>query len=150
MVICKNCGEEMPDMAKYCRNCGCELEDENPTVKVCPHCGCELPDDDKFCHQCGIPVKVDEENVPARVIRNKSPFLAAVLSFFIIGLGQVYLGLVKKGIMLFILAIIAGILTTVIIGWILWFVIWIYAVYDAITSANKINDGIEVKDSLFK
>ena len=25
-----------------------------------------------------------------------------------------------------------------------------YAVYDAITSANKINDGIEVKDSLFK
>ena len=151
MVTCKKCGEEMPDEAKFCKNCGSELEQtQEANTKFCPHCGGELPGDDNFCPECGKSLSGEIESVQTPTVRkNKSPFLAAILSFFIIGLGQVYLGLVKKGILLFVLAIIAGILTLVIIGWLLWFVIWIYAIYDAITSANKINDGIEVEDSLF-
>lgn len=79
---------------------------------------------------------------------NKSAGLAAVLSFLIVGLGQVYLGLIKKGIILFILAIVAGILMSVVVGWILWLIVWGYAVYDAYNSAQKINEGLEVNDTL--
>lgn len=64
------------------------------------------------------------------------------------GLGQVYLGLTKNGIILFVLAIVSGILTIIFLGFILWLLVWIYARYDVYNSANKINNGIEVEDTL--
>ena len=78
----------------------------------------------------------------------KSPVLAAILSFFIIGLGQLYIGLTKKGILQFIAAIVCGILGLIIIGWILWLIVWLYAIYDAYNSANKMNRGVGVKDTI--
>lgn len=58
---------------------------------------------------------------------NKSPFLAAVLSLLIVGVGQCYNGQWGKGIVFFILAI--G-LWTVLLGWIfnLWSIIDAYSV----------------------
>ena len=78
----------------------------------------------------------------------KSPALAAILSFLIVGLGQIYLGLTKKGILLFIGAVISGFLMLIIIGWITWLIVWGYAIYDAYNSANKINMGIHVNDTI--
>jgi TM2 domain-containing membrane protein YozV len=79
---------------------------------------------------------------------NKSPILGAILSFLIIGLGQVYLGLTKKGIILFVLAIVSGFLMLLFVGYILWLLVWLYAIYDGYNSANKMNNGIAVEDTL--
>ncbi|MEW6226500.1 MAG: hypothetical protein AB1700_00165 [Bacillota bacterium] len=71
----------------------------------------------------------------------KNPGLAAVLSFFFAGLGQIYNGQIGKGIGLIIAELISGLLCTVIVGFLLLPVVWIYAIYDAYKTAEKINAG---------
>ena len=58
--------------------------------------------------------------------------LAAVLSFFIPGLGQAVAGDVKKGAIFFIGAIVIWIIATMIFRtWVVWLIDVIYAVYAA-------------------
>ncbi|NHM28941.1 hypothetical protein G7K71_18630 [Desulfofundulus sp. TPOSR] len=72
---------------------------------------------------------------------HKNPGLAAVLSFLVCGLGQIYNGQVGKGIALFVAAGITGLLCAVVIGFILLPVVWIYGIYDAYRTAEIINKG---------
>lgn len=69
----------------------------------------------------------------------KNPGLAAVLSFLVCGLGQIYNGQIGKGIGLLVAAIISGMLCLVIIGFILLPIIYIYSIYDAYKTAEAIN-----------
>ncbi|MFA6965891.1 GYF domain-containing protein [Bosea sp. (in: a-proteobacteria)] len=62
----------------------------------------------------------------------KSPGLALLLSFFIPGLGQMYNGQIGKGIGMLLLCIV---LWMVLLGW----VIWIWAMIDAYSSAKAVN-----------
>ena len=154
MVNCQNCGEEVVEGAKFCKNCGSEIVVEQANekdTKFCSNCGFEMPTASKFCPECGttaerVPPVMNTTTIV--VPSNKSSGLAALLSFLIIGLGQVYLGLTKKGIILFLLAIISGVLMMVLIGWITWLLVWGYAIYDAYNSCEKMKKGIEVEDTL--
>ena len=152
MVACKNCGCELPQWAKFCRECGSEVIEEEPVKesKFCQNCGFEMPKNSKFCPECGYSTTGNQNpnNTNVVVYNRKSPGLAAILSFLIVGLGQVYVGLTKKGILLFIGAIISGILMLVFIGWIAWLLIWGYGIFDAYNSAEKINQGIDVADTI--
>lgn len=157
MVSCENCGSEVEEGSKFCKNCGSEIHIEEENVdetetKFCANCGFEMPKSTKFCPECGtstdgVPQVVGNTN-NAVANADKSPGLAAVLSFLIIGLGQVYLGLTKKGIILFVAAIISGILMLIVIGWITWLIVWGYAIYDAYNSGEKMRNGIAVEDTL--
>ena len=69
----------------------------------------------------------------------KSAGLAAVLSFLIPGLGQIYNGHILKGIILVIIDAINGALMFVLIGFITWPLTVLYAIYDAYRSAERIN-----------
>lgn len=69
----------------------------------------------------------------------KSAGLAAVLSALINGLGQIYNGQILKGIIIILVQAINGLLTAVLIGWILLPIVWVWAVYDAYRGAEKIN-----------
>lgn len=69
----------------------------------------------------------------------KSAGLAAVLSFFISGLGQIYNGRILKGLVIIVVQIINGALTTVLIGWIPLAIVWVWAIIDAYREAEKIN-----------
>ncbi|MDH7578209.1 MAG: hypothetical protein QHH75_10415 [Bacillota bacterium] len=71
----------------------------------------------------------------------KNPGLAAILSFFFTGLGQIYNGQIGKGIALLVAAVISGLLCTVLIGFILLPIVWIYAIWDAYRTAEMINRG---------
>jgi TM2 domain-containing membrane protein YozV len=71
----------------------------------------------------------------------KNPGLAAVLSFLVCGLGQIYNGQIVKGIGLFVAAGISGLLCTVVIGFILLPAVWLYGIYDAYKTAERINKG---------
>lgn len=152
MVACKNCGCELPEGAKFCKECGVEVIQEEPVkeTKFCQNCGFEMPRSSKFCPECGYSTtgNPNPNNSNGVVYKKKSAGLAAILSFLIVGLGQVYLGLTKKGILLFLGAVISGVLMLVLIGWITWLLIWGYGIYDAYNSAEKINQGIDVADTI--
>uniref|UniRef100_UPI003B51C60E GYF domain-containing protein n=1 Tax=Roseovarius indicus TaxID=540747 RepID=UPI003B51C60E len=67
---------------------------------------------------------------------DKSPFLAAILSLFIVGIGQMYNGEVGKGILMLFGCIV---LWTVFLGWI----INIWSIVDAYSVANRKHDAYD-------
>jgi len=67
---------------------------------------------------------------------DKSPFIAAVLSLLIVGIGQMYNGEVGKGILMLIGCVV---LWTVFLGWI----INIWAIIDAYIVANRKHEAYE-------
>jgi TM2 domain-containing membrane protein YozV len=69
----------------------------------------------------------------------KSAGLAAVLSFFISGLGQIYNGQILKGLVIIVVQIINAALTTILIGWIPLAIVWVWAIIDAYREAERIN-----------
>jgi TM2 domain-containing membrane protein YozV len=72
----------------------------------------------------------------------KNPGLAAVLSFFWMGLGQIYNGQVAKGILFIICYVTSWLLMFVLIGFITTPILFIWGIIDAYRSAEKINRDI--------
>ena len=82
------------------------------------------------------------------LMTQKNPLIALLLSFLFPGVGQIYNGQMMKGIILLVayfgIIFLAFILTFIVIGICLFIVplaIWLYAMYDAYVTANKINKG---------
>ncbi len=69
----------------------------------------------------------------------KQPGIAAVLSFFWTGVGQIYNGQILKGILLIILQGINGLLMFVGIGFITYPIVWIWGMFDAYKTAERMN-----------
>jgi len=103
----------------------------------------------KFCQRCGARIHVDAEICPNCGVRathvrstvQKSPGLAAVLSFLFIGLGQIYNGQIGKGLLFIVAGIILTFTVFIIIGIIFLPIFWVYNIYDAYNTAKKINAG---------
>lgn len=127
----------------------------------CPECGQEVSDRANTCPHCGFPLEekisepVDEHNTvgdayervpnPAHKIppdTSKSPGLAVVLSLLVSGLGQMYLGQVKKGLAI----LIGGMFLSAITFMVLSPVIWIVAAVDAYHIASKLTAGRSVDE----
>ncbi len=69
----------------------------------------------------------------------KNPGAAAVLSFFYCGLGQIYNGQILKRIIMFCAYSISWLLMYVLIGFITTPVLWVWGMYDAYKTAERIN-----------
>jgi len=109
-------------MTKFCPSCGKELQFEN--AEICPSCGVRIKE---------LP-KVQQSEI-------KSSGIAAIASFLIPGLGQIYCGQIGRGIMIMIAVAISCVLILLLIGLILAPLVWIWNVYDAYTLAEQINKG---------
>ena len=105
-------------------------------TKFCQHCGKKVAHEAEICPKCGVRVK--QESVHSE---KKSEGIAAVLSFIIPGLGQIYNGQIGRGILFIILAIIFAVMIIVLIGLILYPLFWIWTIYDAYKTAKRINTG---------
>ena len=81
-------------------------------------------------------------NQPTSPVFYKNPGLAAVFSFFYMGLGQIYNGQIPKGIAFLIAYSISWLLMALLIGFLTTPILWIYGMYDAYKSAEKINVDI--------
>lgn len=147
MIKCPDCGSDNPDEATFCRKCGENLSaikpkeetksDNQEVAKYCVKCGYGIKDKStEICPKCGV-------RVMYRPTNNKSTILAAVLSFFIPGLGQIYDGKVGRGISFFIVICILYALYFLIFPLLIGFLLWIYCIYDAYRIAKNINLGIE-------
>lgn len=153
MVKCTVCNNDVDDNAEFCPNCGTKVEQmatanevENQTVasqntKFCTNCGDQIDVNAVICPKCGVQI--------AGTTEEKSPILALILSIFFPGIGQFYNGQPKKGIILIIAAIISVALFIIMIGAVLYLIVWVYALYDAYTSAVSINNGEQLEDRLF-
>lgn len=71
----------------------------------------------------------------------KNPGIAAVLSFFWTGVGQIYNGQIFKGLIMIGIQIINGLLMFILIGFITYPLFWIFGMYDAYKTAERINAG---------
>ena len=77
---------------------------------------------------------------PPKFYKNSST--ATILSFFFMGLGQIYNGQIGKGIIFIILYGISVALMWVVIGFVTTPILWIWGMVDANNSAKKINENI--------
>lgn len=120
--------------------------------QYCYECGKKLDEESEFCSNCGTKVNADDTTKaetnntrtcePEIVQNEKNPGLAAVLSFLVIGLGQIYNGEIAKGLILLVISYICLALFILIIPPIIALILWIYAIYDAYNTAKDINLGV--------
>jgi len=99
--------------------------------RFCPLCGAEFDSEGgEPCHSCF-------EYIPPLSDNPKNPVIAVILTAFLPGLGQIYNGDSFVRGALFFICFTVGILFLIIPG----ILIWIYAIYDACITSNKINHG---------
>jgi len=72
----------------------------------------------------------------------KNPAIATVLSFFFMGLGQIYNGQIGKGVLFIALYCVSMFLMWIIIGFITTPILWIWGMIDAHNSAKRINQEL--------
>lgn len=157
---CSNCGTELKFGEKFCPNCGQSTDSINDDYpkNFCPNCGEKLIQTVKFCPNCGFDFKnisgnaknmnnpqAYGQNLPVR----KEPIVSVILSFVFPGLGQFYNGNSTKGIYFIILAVVSIVLTVILIGALIYILIWLWSIIDAYNSAEKLNRGEFVEDKLF-
>ena len=137
-MICPYCKNEVPK-AKYCKNCGAYIENEHNNNE-CEKCGFKVLPDASFCPNCG--------NTIVKKTNSKSMLVTIILSIFLPGFGQIYLGLTKKGLIFLISYIISAFLILIYIGFVLLLIIWVWSLIDSIQSCAKINKGEFLEDKL--
>lgn len=165
-MFCPNCGKEVQPGSTFCPSCGKPLSAQVPptetavtsappaavptySIKYCNTCGAQIAQNAEICPRCGSRVFTSQPISPPQpwaaqptsVQQHKNEGLAAVLSFLFTGLGQIYNGQIGKGILFFVVGIVFAALIFFLIGIILYPIFWIYNIYDAYSTAKKINTG---------
>jgi len=107
----------------------------------CKNCGAQIDDKAEICPKCGVRNKASPTG-------EKNPGIAAIASFFFTGLGQIYNGEIGKGIMFMIIGGVFLLLMFVLIGLILYPLFWIYNIYDAYKTAERINLSGQLRGGL--
>ncbi|EGA91405.1 hypothetical protein GPDM_01020 [Planococcus donghaensis MPA1U2] len=69
----------------------------------------------------------------------KNPWIAGILSFVFPGIGHLYLGKVKKGLLLVIINIISILTIGLIVGIFGMLIVWIYSIFDSVKLARTSN-----------
>ncbi|HPN38200.1 MAG TPA: zinc ribbon domain-containing protein [Melioribacteraceae bacterium] len=114
---------------------------------ICSSCKKQIPDNSVFCPICGYTINgsVNTSNFKSGKTNfsfnnnslgagKKSPIIALLLSLLVVGLGQFYLGYVKKGFIMLGLAIFFSLFS---FG-LAWFAVAIWSAVDAYSTAKKL------------
>ena len=112
-----------------------EIESIEPKgTKFCSSCGGEINAKAEICPKCGVRVVSAE----SRMVKNAG--VAAVMSFVVMGLGQMYNGEIAKGLIFIVLYVISILAMFILIGFVTTPILWAYGIYDAHKTANRINE----------
>lgn len=104
----------------------------------CENCGKEIPDDVKFCPICGHKTR-DAIKTSYSQSKEKNMVLALIISFILPGLGIVYAGNAKKGILIFVGGLIFSILGIGIpVCKVIGLIIWIYGLYETYNEMKRV------------
>ena len=105
---------------------------------------------DKLQKEINLLSGIKKEPTPQPYEEKKSSGIAAILSFFFVGLGQIYNGQIGKGILLMVVGFIAifasvtVVLSGELVGFLIYPIFWLINIHDAYETAQKINLG-EIK-----
>jgi len=110
---------------------------ENQGKKFCSNCGEQIDAKAEICPKCGVRVATYFDQI------SKNPGIAAVLSAFWTGLGQIYNGQIGKGILLMCVQGINLLLMIVVIGFITFPIVWVYGIWDAYKTAMAMQQSGE-------
>ena len=106
----------------------CAYHPEKDAIYKCNHCAKEICSDclveekhEMYCKDCFISKTQGKKSV------ERSPALAALLSFIIPGLGQIYNGQVGKCLLIFFTGLLV--------------IPWVIGIFDAYNTAKSINEG---------
>jgi TM2 domain-containing membrane protein YozV len=96
-------------------------------------CGATLAEEARFCPACG---RVQSAAAPAASTPAPGAFpekygMAALLSFFLPGLGQIVKGQIAKAILIWVSLVVFILLSFVVVGIPLLVVLWFWQIYDA-------------------
>jgi TM2 domain-containing membrane protein YozV len=127
MAFCENCGTQLGENATYCENCGAKVGNADPSIAT-----------STSGDQGSTPVQMDQKTDS---VQKKNPLIALILSLIITGVGQIYNGQVIKGVILLVVFFIVFV-----IFWPLALIVWLFGMYDAYTTAGKINNGDRITD----
>jgi TM2 domain-containing membrane protein YozV len=130
-MFCSGCGHQMDPGQQFCPGCGLKNPAVQPTSMV----------SSGGMGVAGTGVAPAQQII---VVAEKSPGLAAVLSFFWAGLGQIYNGEITKGIVLMVAYVVSCVLIALVIGFITTPILWIYGMVDAYRTAEKFNATLRV------
>jgi TM2 domain-containing membrane protein YozV len=107
----------------FCRDCGAVIDAE---AEICPECGVRQRD----------PPQSSLDRTLEAVAEGGNPFVAGALSALVPGLGQLYNRELKRGITFLIAGVVAGFSVIVVVGIVLYPLVWVYAIYDAYKRAD--------------
>ena len=134
----------------------------------CQNCGQELPESARFCDRCGMRIGggfepprtgPDECDIASIMVNKKSEGLAIILSVIIPGLGQMYVGDLKRGAVIFVSIIVVTflwmlcladlgysasmfMLVASLVLMVLTVAMWFYSIYDAYRLAKEHNQEL--------
>lgn len=115
--------ERGPDEA-FCRNCGTVISDQ---AEICPECGVRQRS----------PPKSSVDSALDDLFEGGNPFVAALLSAIFPGLGQIYNRELEKGLLIIVVSFLSMLSMMVLVGFLLFPAIWLYAIYDAYRVAER-------------
>jgi TM2 domain-containing membrane protein YozV len=115
--------ERGPDEA-YCRNCAAVISD---SAEICPECGVRQRP----------PPQSSTDRVVENLLEGRNPFVAALASVVLPGLGQAYNREIGKAMAFFVGFLLAAVSVVVLIGFVLAPAVWLYSVYDAFVVAQR-------------
>ena len=133
---CTNCSEHISNLAEICPKCGVR---PYVTKKFCHSCGSSVNSNQAMCISCGTLLKEIKKIKPAN---STNPVIMGLLSFLLVGLGQIAMGQSEKGIVMLIGSIILVFLTSLSSL----FIIIPISIIDAVLIANKKQKGNQVGD----
>ena len=133
---CTNCSEQISDLAEVCPKCGVR---PHVTKNFCHSCGVSVNANQAMCVSCGVQLK---EIKKTQTIDSNNPAIMGLLSFLLVGLGQMIMGQVAKGIVMLIGAIILAIFTFGVSS----LITTPISIIDAVLIAKKKQQGKQVGD----
>jgi predicted amidophosphoribosyltransferase len=134
-MYCSNCGSTISDKAEICPKCGIR---PFRNKSYCYNCGVNVKEEQEICIDCGVSLNKKPTNSSSQ--KSQEPWLMALLSFLITGLGQMIMGQVKKG----AAWLIGGFFLAIFTAGISIFIIIPLVVIDAFLIAKKIKEGKQV------
>jgi TM2 domain-containing membrane protein YozV len=115
--------------------------ERGPDEVFCRDCGAIISEDAEICPECGVrqrdPPSSGLDSVVEQLTEGGNPFVAAFLSALFPGLGQIYNRELEKGLIVIVGSFLALFSIVVGIGLLLYPLVWLYAIYDAYTVADR-------------
>ena len=134
----------------YCRNCGKEIDAD---ARFCPYCGYTTGEPDyvpNYGPDADYDFEADHRGNSTVTYKEKSEFVTILFSFFITGLGHIYVGKTMEGVKVLAIMILLNVLTFFaamispylgLLGFAV-FVFWIYAMFDSYRFCKEYNESL--------